>query len=92
MQTKTTCKKKLWLYNLICKKQIIFALKNGLIAQLVEQLTLNQLVLGSSPSGPNKKPHLSVGFFINIFSKTTHLHPIYFVWQFVFSSDLFLLF
>jgi len=33
-----------------------------------------------------------VGFFINIFSKTTHLHPIYFVWQFVFSSDLFLLF
>jgi hypothetical protein len=26
----------------------------GLVAQLVEQLTLNQLVLGSSPSQPTK--------------------------------------
>ena len=31
--------------------------KYGFVAQLVEQLTLNQLVEGSSPSGPKlKKP------------------------------------
>ena len=36
------------LYNKFCKK-------HGLIAQLVEQLTLNQLVVGSSPTGPNLK-------------------------------------
>ena len=29
----------------------------GLVAQLVEQLTLNQLVEGSSPSGPRIKKH-----------------------------------
>ena len=27
-------------------------IRNGLVAQLVEQLTLNQLVVGSSPTGP----------------------------------------
>ena len=27
----------------------------GFVAQLVEQLTLNQLVVGSSPTGPNLK-------------------------------------
>ena len=26
---------------------------NGFVAQLVEQLTLNQLVVGSSPTGPS---------------------------------------
>ena len=30
----------------------------GLIAQLVEQLTLNQLVVGSNPSRPTKFPYL----------------------------------
>ncbi len=28
---------------------------NGFVAQLVEQLTLNQLVVGSSPTGPKLK-------------------------------------
>ncbi|MDF2999451.1 MAG: hypothetical protein K0R27_5088 [Xanthobacteraceae bacterium] len=33
-----------------------FGPRDGRIAQLVEQLTLNQRVLGSSPSAPTKFP------------------------------------
>lgn len=43
------------LYNKFCKK-------HGLIAQLVEQLTLNQLVVGSSPTEP-KINEVRNGFF-----------------------------
>lgn len=43
------------LYNKFCKAR-------GLIAQLVEQLTLNQLVEGSSPSEPKTK-EVRNGFF-----------------------------
>ena len=41
------------------------AVFDGRIAQLVEQLTLNQRVLGSSPSAPTiKNPRLVRGFFV----------------------------
>jgi hypothetical protein len=39
---------------------------HALLAQLAEQLTLNQRVVGSSPTGgtPQSPPHQEVGFFI----------------------------
>ena len=42
---------------------------NGGIAQLVEQLTLNQLVLGSSPSAPtNEFKHLGQSSGVGLFA------------------------
>ena len=38
----------------------------GWVAQLVEQLTLNQLVEGSSPSEPNLKEGFTLFFNVNI--------------------------
>src|SRR5271157_2138438 len=40
---------------------------HALLAQLAEQLTLNQRVVGSSPTGgtPKSPPHQEVGFFIS---------------------------
>ena len=57
------------LYNKFCKAC-------GLIAQLVEQLTLNQLVEGSSPSEPIKELVMFVAnSFIMFVARTTRRKP-----------------
>ena len=48
-------------------RALIFS--DGRIAQLVEQLTLNQRVLGSSPSAPTNKRRAFSAFPLIIFPK-----------------------
>ena len=51
---------------LICYTNASFgAIPDGRIAQLVEQLTLNQRVLGSSPSAPTIKIKTYGGFTVS---------------------------
>ena len=56
--------------NLFCKrtpKQ--FNIFHGLVAQLVEQLTLNQWVQGSSPCKSTKNQPFAAGFFLAVAAK-----------------------
>ena len=56
-------------------------LKNDSVAQLVEQLTLNQWVEGSSPSGVTTMPSTcrskSVGAFFDLMGYSFHLSPFF---------------
>ncbi len=57
------------------QKSLILPHQNLSVAQLVEQLTLNQWVVGSNPTGETSKiKHLhdiSVGVFVGIIPNTT---------------------